>query len=397
MFVAEDMYDLGSRSSKIREIYEYGLKRKAEIGEDNVFDFSIGNPSVPAPNQVTATLTDLIQNIPPAKLHAYTSSPGNLAVRKRIAEYIEKTFAVTCTPNHLYITCGAAASLAITLHALLRPGDEVLTFAPYFPEYKVFVETTGALFQTVPCSPSGLQPDPAALEKAINAETKVLIINSPNNPTGAVYREDLLKQVAGVLSRKSKEYGRPIFILSDEPYRELVYDVEVPYIPRLYQNTIINYSFSKSLSLAGERIGYIFVPPEADFAGQIMPAVSGAARSLGYVCAPSIFQYVIEKCIGSHSDLKVYRRNRDFLYKELTGMGFEAVYPDGAFYLFLKAPIADAVAFCEKARDFELLLVPSDSFGVTGYVRISYCVAFKTIEKSLAAFQKLAKFYKIKE
>ncbi len=393
MFLAEKMHGLGKEKSVIREIFEYGIKRKNEIGAENVFDFSLGNPSVPTSESVTNILMQLIEEVPPEKLHAYTSGSGALSVRQSIADYIQSTFGCEATASHIYITCGAAASLTISFHALLKEGDEVLAIAPFFPEYKVFVEKAGGKLVIVQAEEGTFQPNLEAIENSINERTKVLILNTPNNPTGVVYPENIIQSIADLLEKKQKEYGHPIFIISDEPYRELVYDGEVPYIPNYYANTIVNYSFSKSLSLAGERIGYIFVSPKAEQSEEICFAVSGAGRSLGFVCAPSLFQYVIEKNLGQHVDVSIYKRNRDLLYDYLTNVGFTVVHPDGAFYLFLKAPIVDAKEFCEKAKEYELLLVPSDSFGYEGYVRISYCVEEEVIVNSLPAFAELAKHY----
>lgn len=396
--VREDMLALGRRRSVIREIFEYGNKRKAEIGAENVFDFSLGNPNVPAPAVVTETLNKLIAETPAEQLHAYTSAAGDMGVRTAVADYIKNTFDFPASPANIYMTVGAAASLTVTLHALVGAGDEVIAFAPFFPEYRVFVEKTGAALTVVNSTEGTFQIDRAALEAAVNANTKAVIVNSPNNPTGAVLTEDSIKTLANVLTEKSKAYGHPIYLISDEPYRELVYDnTPVPYIPQYYDNTIVGYSFSKSLSLPGERIGYIFVSPKAADAEMVYDAVCGAGRALGFVCAPALFQRLAAACLGKTADVSIYDRNRKVLYDALTAMGYTAVYPDGAFYLFLKSPVADANAFCEKAKDFELLLVPSDDFGCTGYARISYCVTTEQITRSLPAFKALADAYGLKE
>ena len=392
--VSEKMLRLGRRRSVIREIFEYGNKRKAEIGAENVFDFSLGNPNVPAPQIVTDTLHHLIQNTPAHLLHGYTSATGDASVRHTIAAYVENTFGFHADPALIYMTAGAAASLTITLNALVEQGDEVIAFAPFFPEYRVFAEKAGAAFITVSCTDKEFQIDRKALVDAITPRTKAVLVNSPNNPTGAVLTKDSIESLAQILTEKAKQFGHPIYLISDEPYRELVYDgAEVPYLPLYYPDTIVCYSFSKSLSLPGERIGYILVSPTAANADDVFDAIAGAGRALGYVCAPSLFQQLVKTCIGKTADLQVYDHNRNLLFRELTALGFEATYPAGAFYLFLKSPIPDATEFCEQAKNYELLLVPSDDFGVTGYVRISYCVSTEQIEKSLPAFRELAKQY----
>ena len=392
--VSEKMLQLGNHRSVIREIFEYGNQRKAQIGAENVFDFSLGNPSVPAPQIVTDTLQKLIDQTPAAALHAYTSAPGDPQVRQAIASYVHQTFGFAAQASHIYMTAGAAASLTITLTALVELGDEVIAFAPYFPEYRVFAEKTGAKFVAVNSAEGTFQVDPEALAAAITPRTKAVIVNSPNNPTGVVLTEESIRSLAQVLNTKAQAYGHPIFLIADEPYRELVYDnTFVPYLPCYYQNTVVCYSFSKSLSLPGERIGYILVSPEAEGAEQVYAAVCGAGRALGYVCAPSLFQQLVKECLGHTADLAVYDENRRLLYDALTACGFEAVYPDGAFYLFLRSPEPDANAFCQRAKAYELLLVPGDDFGCPGYVRIAYCVTTEQIRRSLPAFRQLAKEY----
>lgn len=393
--VSEKMYALGSKRSEIRELFEYGKKRKAEIGADNVFDFSLGNPSVPAPDCVTDALDDLVANTDPVALHGYTSAQGDADVRKACADYINATHGTDYTADNFYMTCGAAASLTISLSALAEDGNEVIVLAPYFPEYKVFIAQAGMKAVEVKCREEDFQIDFDALESAINAHTKAVIINSPNNPSGVVFSEDTIKKLAAMLTKAQDKFGTKIFIIADEPYRELVYDksVTVPFIPNCYNNTLVCYSFSKSLSLPGERIGYILVPGTADESDKLYFSVCGAGRSLGFVCAPSLFQKIVPQCIGKTSDISVYKKNRDILCKALTDYGFSVVKPDGAFYLFVKALEDDAASFCEKAKKHELLLVPSDSFGFPGYVRISYCVSTEMIERSLPAFEKLSKEY----
>lgn len=388
------MLELGTASSAIRQLFEYGKSRKAEIGEDKVFDFSIGNPSVPAPKSVDETIKSLIENEDSVLLHGYTSAPGDLTVRTKIARYIKETSGVNASEKNIYMTCGAAASLTITLTALANDGDEVILLAPFFPEYRVFAERAGFKCVCVPCREPDFQIDTNTLRKAINQNTKAIIINSPNNPTGVVFSEQTIIELANLLNEKQLQYGKEIFLISDEPYRELVYGgVEVPYPARYYSNTIVCYSFSKSLSLPGERIGYIFVSPDCKDSSLVFAAVCGAGRALGFVCAPSMLQRVVAENLGKTADINIYNKNRELLYNALTQYGYTAVMPDGAFYLFVKALEADAAAFAERAKKYELLLVPSDSFGMGGYVRISYCVSTKQIENSLPAFKALYEEY----
>ena len=327
-------------------------------------------------------------------LHGYTSGPGDMATREAIAAHIRGSFGVPADAAHIYMTCGAAASLTISLSAICNAGDEVITFAPYFTEYKVFTETAGARLLALPSDPATFQIDFAALEGALSPKTAAVLVNSPNNPSGVVYGRETVKKLAALLAEKSAEYGRTIYLISDEPYRELVYGgVEVPYLPAYYKDTLVCYSYSKSLSLPGERIGYIFVSPQAKDAAALFLAVCGAGRALGYVCAPSLFQKVIARCQGMTSDVSVYEKNRNTLLSALTSYGFTCVRPDGAFYLFMRSPEPDANAFCEKAKQYDLLLVPGDDFGCAGYVRIAYCVSPAMIARSLPAFEKLARSY----
>ena len=391
----EKMLSLGKKSSVIREIFEYGRKRKAEMGAENVYDFSLGNPSISAPDDLTQTLISLINEKEPVSLHGYTSAPGDYETRKTISDYINDNFGIKAQPELIYMTCGAAASLTVSLNALVNKGDEVIVLAPFFPEYRVFAENAGANLVVVPCNIGDFSIDFYALEKAITEKTKAIIVNSPNNPTGAVFTEEEIKRLSDLLNKKQNEFSNNIFIICDEPYRELVYSgVKVPYIPSFYNNTIVCYSFSKSMSIPGERIGYIFVSPSAFSAKDIFAAVCGAGRALGFVCAPSLMQYAVAKCIGKTSDISQYEENRNILYNCLKSMGFEAVVPQGAFYLFVKALEEDAYKFCEEAKKYELLLVPSDDFGVRGYVRISYCVSRKQIIDSMPSFKKLYDEYK---
>jgi len=393
--LSEKMLELGKKRSEIREIFEYGKKRGGEIGADKVFDFSIGNPNVPAPDFLRDTIIDLVANESPVKIHGYTSAQGDLSVRRVLADHINSKYGTDITADHFYLTAGAAASLSICCKALAIPGDEFLTFAPYFPEYKVYVESAGASLSVIPANTEDFQADIEKFEKAINKNTKAVIINSPNNPSGVVYSLDTIKKICSVMDKKSKEFGHVIYLISDEPYRELVYgDVEVPFLLKYYDNTFVCYSYSKSLSLPGERIGYVLVSNKMNDGEDVYAAVCGAGRALGYVCAPSLFQHLIARCIGRTSDISIYKKNRDILYSALKEMGYQCARPDGAFYLFVKALEPDAAAFCENAKKHEILLVPGDGFGCPGYVRISYCVRTDQIEASLPAFEKLAAEYK---
>lgn len=392
--ISKEMTALGTKRSVIREIFEYGNKRAQEIGRENIFDFSLGNPSVPAPECVKEAIAELLEGDPVA-LHGYTSAQGAPDVRAAIANDIKARHGVDISPNLLYMTVGAAASLSICCKALTLEGDEFITFAPFFTEYRVFVEAAGAKLVVVPPDEANFQIDLEKFAQAINPHTKAIIINSPNNPSGVVYSEETIKEMCRILKEKQTEYGHAIYLIADEPYRELVYDdIKVPYLMNYYDNTLVCYSYSKALSLPGERIGYVAVCPTMEDCGTMYAAICGAGRALGYVCAPSMFQRVAAKCIGKTADVSIYKRNRDLLYNNLVDMGFTCVRPDGAFYLFVKALEEDANAFCERAKKYELLLVPGDDFGCPGYVRISYCVQTEQIERALPAFQKLAQEYK---
>ena len=393
--LSEQMMALGKTRSVIREIFEYGNKRKQEIGADKVFDFSLGNPSVPAPESVNQAIRDILDEMDSTAIHGYTSAPGDFSVRQTIADYINKEHGTSVNADDIYMTVGAAASLIISIKAMACPGDEFITFTPYFPEYCVFVQACGAKLVEVASREGDFQVEPESLETAITPNTKALILNSPNNPSGVVLSEETIKNICGILEKKQKEYGHEIYLITDEPYRELVYDdIKVPYLLNYYDNTLVGYSFSKSLSLPGERIGYIVVSNKMKNDRDMYAAVCGAGRALGFVCAPSLFQRVAARCIGQTSDISEYKRNRDLLYSSLTKYGFQCVRPDGAFYLFMKTP-EDAGVFCEKAKKYELLLVPGDDFGCPGYVRISYCVKTEQIVNSLPAFEKLAKEYQL--
>ena len=386
-------YGLGSVRSVIRELFEYGKQRAAEYGADKVFDFSLGNPSVPPPAAVEEAIIDFVKSTEPVALHGYTSAQGDQGVRKTVAEYINERFGTTFTADCIYMTCGAAAALTIALGAVVTPEiDEVIAVAPYFPEYKVFAEAAGAAFKVLPISKKDFQIDSEALKKMLTPKTAAIILNSPNNPSGVVYNDECLKEVSRVLGSYAKEIGHPIYIIADEPYRELVYGGIVPgYIPNFYKDSIVCYSYSKSLSLPGERIGYIAVNPEAADAKEIYLAVMGAGRALGYVCAPSLMQYVVGRCLRLKPDLEAYEKNRELIYGGLSKIGYECVPPDGAFYLFVKVPGGDAEAFSEKAKEYGVLVVPGDGFGAEGYVRLSYCVAYETIKNALPHFESLYK------
>ncbi|MDP4118832.1 MAG: pyridoxal phosphate-dependent aminotransferase [Bacillota bacterium] len=389
------MTQLGKVRSVIRETFEYGNKRAKEIGRENVFDFSLGNPSVPAPEIVDDTICGLIKTGDSVQLHSYTSAQGAEPTRAAIAEDINRRYNAGIDKNDIYMTCGAAASLTVSIHALACEGDEFITFAPFFPEYKVFVNAAGATLTVIPADTENFQIDFDTFVSAISPKTKAVIINTPNNPTGVVLSESTITRLCEILKAKSEEFGAPIYLISDEPYRELVYDntTVVPYLTNCYDYTLVCYSYSKSLSLPGERIGYIVVCNKMPHHEDVYAAVCGAGRALGFVCAPAMMQKVIVSALGTTSDISVYKTNRDLLYNALTEYGYKCVHPDGAFYLFVKALEDDAAAFCEKAKEYDLLLVPSDSFGCKGYIRIAYCVTTDMIRRSLPAFKKLAETY----
>lgn len=391
----EKMYALGSKRSVIREIFEYCKTRAAEIGADKVFDFSIGNPSVEPPKEISDTIVDLINNASPVLLHGYTSAQGDRETRVSVANHINARFGTELSGDNIYMTCGAAASLTISLRALLNEGDECIVFAPFFTEYRVFIENAQGRVVVSKPMPKTFQIDIEDFESKITEKTKAVIVNSPNNPSGVVYSEETIKAVARVLEKKQKEYEHPIFLIADEPYRELVFDgIEVPYLMNYYDNTIVCYSYSKALSLPGERIGYIAVSPRMEGSHNVYLAVCGAGRSLGYVCAPSLFQQVIKNNVSAKVDVNIYKENRDILYNALTEYGYECVHPDGAFYLFVKALENDAYKFFERAKSKEILVVPCDDFGVSGYVRIAYCVDKQRIVNALPAFKALAEEYR---
>ena len=393
----EKMFGLGSKRSIIREIFEYSKMRAQEIGKENVFDFSLGNPSVPAPAEVNESIKKLLETESSVLLHGYTSAQGDLGVRTSISDNINARFGVGMNPNLIYMTCGAAASLSISLKAVFdeKGGEECIVFAPFFTEYRVFIENAGGKIVVSQPLEKTFQVDIDDFESKINEKTRAVIVNSPNNPSGVVYTEETVKAICEVLKRKSAEYGKVIYLIADEPYRELVYSgVDVPYLMNYYDNTLVCYSYSKSLSLPGERIGYIAVSPKMQDAVNIYLCICGAGRSLGYVCAPSLFQQVIKNCLNAKVNIEAYRENRDLLYDNLTKYGYECVKPDGAFYLFVKALEDDAYKFYEAAKKHEILVVPCDDFGVFGYVRIAYCTSKETVLGALPAFKALSEEYK---
>lgn len=393
MDINEKSFELGSKRSIIRELFEYGKKRKAEIGAENVFDFSLGNPSVEPPKAVEKILKSLLESENSMLLHGYTSAQGDLATRKAVADSLNKLCSFEIPADLIYMTCGAAASLTITLKAISNIGDECIVFAPFFTEYKVFIENAGAKIVISEPDESNFQIDFNNLQSKITSKTKAVIINSPNNPSGVIYTAETIRTLSEILRQKSKEIGHVIYLISDEPYRELVYNGEkLPFVMNYYDNSIVCYSYSKSLSLPGERIGYIAVSPKNE-EKKLYNAICGAGRSLGFVCAPSLFQKLIAKCANITVDIGTYKENRNILYKNLTSFGFKCVKPDGAFYLLVKCFGKDAASFCERAKTHEILVVPCDDFGIKGYVRIAYCVSRETIVNSLPAFKALANEY----
>ena len=393
MAINQKSYDYGAAKSSIREIAAYGAARKAQIGAQNVFDFSLGNPSVPAPDAVRASI---VRNaaLPASQLHGYTPAAGLPAARQAVADSLNRRFQTSYEPGDLYLTCGAAAAISITLHAIVNPGDEVIVIAPYFPEYRVWIETAGATCVEVMADATTFQVDTAAVDAAITPNTKAVIIDSPNNPVGAVYTRRTLLSLASVLSGRSDELGHPIYLVSDEPYREITYGAEVPWVPAIYDRTIVCYSYSKSLSLPGERIGWALVPNTNPDHDELVLAIAGAGRKLGFVCAPALFQRVLIDCVDEPTNVEAYARNREALAGGLRKLGYTCIEPEGAFYLWVKSLEPDAEAFFRRARDLELLPVPSNSFGCEGWVRLGYCVSYETIVGSMPAWQKLAESYR---
>ena len=382
-------YSLGANRSCIRDLFEYGRARAAVVGEENVFDYSLGNPSIPSPTAVDEAVRQILQDTPTLQVHGYTSAVGDFATRQAIADDLNRRYDAGCRGENFFLGCGAAPELVAVFTALAVSEGELLAIAPYFPEYKPFAQAAGLNFRVVPPDVPEFQIKLDAVEAMLTPHTQAVLINTPNNPSGVVYTQKTLEALGALLTQKSREYGHPIYLISDEPYRELAYGVEVPFVPLIYPNTVVCYSYSKSLSLPGERIGYIYVPDSAADSRALYDAVAGAARSAGHVCAPSLWQKVIARCAGLRPDLQAYDRNRKALYEGLTAMGYEMAKPDGAFYLFIKAPGGDANAFSEKAKERDLLLVPGDGFGCPGYFRICYCVSYDMIQRSLPVFRAL--------
>ncbi len=382
---------LGTEPSVIRKIFAYGLDQAKKIGAENVYDYTLGNPSIPAPAKVNETIRDLTKTVDSLHLHGYSMAPGFEEARNAVAANLTEKFGRKVLPTELFLTCGAAAALISSIKALSYDGAEILVLAPFFPEYRPFIEANGAKMVLVPADTETFQIHADAVEARITPNTQAVVINSPNNPSGVVFSAETLTALANVLERKSREIGHPIYILSDEPYRELVYDgVTVPFIPSIYRNTVISYSWSKSLSMPGERIGYVYVPSDIDDAAAFFAAVAGASRIMGHVCPPSLMQRVVAECCSEAPDLETYDRNRKLLYTSLTEMGYECVKPQGAFYLFVKAPNGDGDAWVEQAmKEYNLLAVPAAGFGCPEYFRLAYCVRTEMIERSLPAFREM--------
>ena len=395
--IAEKMKNMVANSSAIRAMFEEGNRLAQIYGAENVFDFSLGNPNVPAPEAVKQAMIDILNEEDPVALHGYTNSNAGYAdVRQAVADSLNERFETAFSGNNIVMTVGAAGGLNVALKILLNPGDEVIAFAPYFGEYRSYTANFDGVLVEVSPNTENFQPKLDEFEQKITAKTKAVIVNTPNNPTGVVYSEETIQKLAAIMEEKQKEFGTDIYLISDEPYRELAYDgVEVPYLTKYYNNTIVGYSYSKSLSLPGERIGYVMVSPKAVSRKKLFDTICGSGRSLGFVCAPSLLQKVVAKHQGLTSDISAYEENRALIYEMITSCGFEAVRPDGAFYLFVKSPSGDGNEFSERAKKYELLIVPSDSFGMTGYVRISYCVSRKQIENSKPTFEALARSYEL--
>ena len=392
MSINEASYAFGAAKSSIREIAAYGAARKAEIGAGNVFDFSLGNPSIPAPAAVRASI-ERNAALPPTVLHSYTPAAGLPEARAAVSTSLNRRFNTSYEPGDVYLTCGAAASISITLHALVNPGDEVIVIAPYFPEYRVWIETAGATCVEVMADPETFQVDVAAVAAATTAKTKAVMIDSPNNPVGAVYSAENLSALADALRERSDAFGHEIYLVSDEPYREIAYGCEVPWVPAIYERTIVCYSYSKSLSLPGERIGWVLVPNTHPDHDELVFAIAGAGRKLGFVCAPALFQRVLIDCVDEPTNIEAYAANREALTSGLSRLGYHYIEPQGAFYLWVKSLEPDAEAFFQRARDLELLPVPSNSFGCEGWVRLGYCVSRETIDGSMPAWERLAALY----
>lgn len=390
--ITQKYKDMLQGKSVIRQLSEFATARGAEIGYENVFDYSLGNPSVPVPQEFTDTMIRMLQEKNPMELHGYSQSLGIPSVRDKIAASLNKRFGMQYTGNHIFMTTGAAGAIAHALRCVSQPGDEILTFAPYFPEYTPYVNLTGATLKVVPANTENFQINFEAFEEMLTEKVAAVLINTPNNPSGMVYSTETIEELARIMTEKSEKYGHDIFLISDEPYREIVFaGVDAPYPSKFYRNTLSCYSFSKSLSLPGERIGYIAVNPECTDAELISSMCGQISRGTGHNCPPSIIQLAVAEVLELTSDLSVYETNMNILYKELTSLGFECIKPGGTFYMFPKAPEADAIAFSEKAKKYDLILVPSNSFGVDGYFRIAYCIDTEKVERSLEAFRKFVK------
>ncbi|MDY3281888.1 pyridoxal phosphate-dependent aminotransferase [Dysosmobacter sp.] len=388
--ISETMYTLGSKRSCIRDLFEYGLQQAAIVGKENVYDYSLGNPSIPAPAEVNGAIAAILQDTDSLAVHGYTPAGGAMSARQALADDLNRRFGTAIRPQNLFLTCGAAPALISVIRALAVEGAEIMGIAPYFPEYVPFVESNGARFVEVPADTDSFQIRLDELEKRITPHTQAVIVNSPNNPSGVVYTRETLERLAEILTRKGAEMGHPIYLIADEPYRELVYGgAEVPFIPTIYPNTVVCYSYSKSLSLPGERIGYVCVPDDAADSEALYAAVAGAARSLGHVCAPSLMQLVVARCASVRPDLEAYDRNRTVLYEALTSYGYQCAKPTGAFYMFVKAPGGSAAAFSDKAKEKNLLVVPGGDFGCPEFFRLSTCVAPDMIQRSLPVFREL--------
>ncbi|CAI3658849.1 putative aspartate/tyrosine/aromatic aminotransferase [Clostridium neonatale] len=392
--ISNKMKSLVNNSSTIRAMFEEGKRLSDIYGEENVFDYSIGNPNVKPPENIKTIISDILNKEKPNLVHGYMNNSGYEDVRDDISSFLNKKNDLNLTRNNIVMTCGAAGGLNIILKSILNPGEEVITFAPFFGEYKNYTENFNGKLVIVPTNIDTFEPDLDELSKVINSKTKAIIINNPNNPTGVIYSKEAIQKLADLLKEKQRELNSSIYLISDEPYREIVYDdVEVPCLLKYYDNTFIGYSYSKSLSLPGERIGYVVVNPSMTDCDEMMAALNIANRILGFVNAPSLFQRVIARSLGSEVDVNIYKRNRDLLYNHLIKLGFTCIKPEGAFYLFPRTPIEDDKKFCQDAKQFNLLLVPGSTFGCPGHVRLSYCISYEKIEKSLEAFDKLAKLY----
>ena len=395
--IADKMVNLVKNSSAIRAMFEEGKIMAAKYGAENVYDFSLGNPNVPAPAEVKKAVFEELEKEDPVVLHGYMNNSGYEDVRAAIADSINRKFQTSFGEKNIIMTVGAAGGLNVILKTLLNPGDEVIVIAPYFGEYNSYVSNYDGKIVVVSPNTETFQPNLEELEQKITARTKAVIINSPNNPTGVVYSEDTIKKMADILRGKEKELGTDIYLISDEPYRELVYDgIEVPYLTKYYENAIIGYSYSKSLSLPGERIGYLVIPDEVSDAEDVIAAANVATRILGYVNAPSLMQKVVAKCLDAKVDVPFYNRNREALYNGLRELGFECIKPEGAFYLFVKSPVEDEKVFCAAAKKYHILIVPGSSFACPGYVRIAYCVSYETIMNSMPGFKALAEEFQVK-